>query len=363
MKKKYRITLSALLLLGISLLLYSFIQQNTEDSDLIESIDQTHIENGTEDLISQKDDLGFVESISQTHIENSTNDLISQRIEDFTMNFLKDVDKVEVNHHDSDISVSTSLSIVTGSKPIKEAIYEEIANHALQITRFFPEVNYFSYVVWGTRPQEEIIILTLDQDDIDKLEANFSINKGKKENNIETRFIDVFSTATEMNVALKWESNFDESIKLSEVESKIEEKLIVDRIVAFSKRYFRYMETAQAVFESGNISVSISFEPEVGSFPVKEDIYEDIINHALRVIRFFPEVNFLMYVVMWKDNEAITLTIEKEDIKWLGHNWFNNITRRNSGFRTSFVDCFTTVEESAEARRWRSVAKPGGDLP
>jgi hypothetical protein len=299
--------------------------------------------------------LGFDESAGQNGNENITAEFICQRIEDFTIRFLRDAETVNATWQESGISVAAALFLETDSKLIiKEAIYEEIANHALQITRFFPEANFFYYSVWEGNPKREVMTLTLDEHSIKTLEANFSINTDKKEIGIETAFVDIFSTAVEKKTALSWQKNFDEAIKLNEMESKIEKEVIINRIEAFSKRYFRHLEMAQAVFENGGISVSASFEPSVGSFPIKEEIYEDIVNHALRVRKFFPEAKFFSYSVLWKGHEVITLTIENEEIKWLEDNWFSSVINRNGGFKTSFVDCFTTVVEAGEAIRWIS---------
>lgn len=354
MKKIATILLAVVLLFSVLLLLYFFPKSNKQNDN--ESITG-------EEKINQED-FDSIDLSSQVDIKIITEDLISQRIEDFTIRYLSDTETVEATYHESDISVSVSLFLETDPKLIiKEAIYEDIANHALHIIRFFPEVNNFNYSVWEGNPKHEVITITLDDNNINTLEPNFSKNTNKKDNGIETAFIDIFSTAIERKAALSWKKDFDISIKLNEVESNIEKEVIINRIESFSKRYFRHLETAQAIFENGDISVSVSFVPSVGSFPIKEDIYEEIVNHALRVIKFFPEVNFFTYIVLWQNDEVITLTIEKEDIKWLENNWFTSLTNRNGGFKTTFVDCFTTVEIVGDALRWREVADHNTVLP
>lgn len=37
----------------------------------------------------------------------------------------------------------------------------------------------------------------------------------------------------------------------------------------------------------------VSYVPEVGSFPIKLDIYERAAYHALQITRFYPEVTFI----------------------------------------------------------------------
>jgi hypothetical protein len=52
----------------------------------------------------------------------------------------------------------------------KEAIYQSIAYHALQIVNFFPEVHHFDYIVlWDDYSKQEVLTLAIDEDAIKRL--------------------------------------------------------------------------------------------------------------------------------------------------------------------------------------------------
>lgn len=116
---------------------------------------------------------------------------------------------------------------------------------------------------------------------------------------------------------------------------------------------FRYTEDVQFVVDNGKISVYISFVPEVDSFPVKEDIYESAAYHAMQIIRFYPEVNFFEYTVLWDDfskQEALTLEIDEEDVKQVEHTYYAQLT---GGGGTLFREVFSAIMETEESKQWK----------
>ena len=107
--------------------------------------------------------------------------------------------------------------------------------------------------------------------------------------------------------------------------NKIKEEVACQKTANFTDQYFRFVEKVQIVTGNGKISVSTSFVPEVGSFPVKEDIYQSIAYHALQIVTFFPEVNHFTYTVLWDDaskQEVMTLVINEEAMKHLSEIYY-----------------------------------------
>lgn len=118
--------------------------------------------------------------------------------------------------------------------------------------------------------------------------------------------------------------------------------------------------------DTEKIAVSVSFIPETGSFPVKEDIYQSAAYHALEIVSFFPEVNQFHYVVLWEKpekEEVLTMTIDEDAIKSLSDNYFNEYINQNAGFDTHYKNIFSTVIETEESETWRERVDSNADIP
>lgn len=134
----------------------------------------------------------------------------------------------------------------------------------------------------------------------------------------------------------------------AERKTRIKEELLSQRIEYFSSQYFRLVNTVQVTTQDGKTSVSISFVPEVSSFPVKEEICKSVANHALQITEFFPEVTRFDYVVLWDDsskNEVMSLTIDKVAIKYLEDIYCEELIKQNIGYDTSFERVFSSIIE------------------
>lgn len=133
------------------------------------------------------------------------------------------------------------------------------------------------------------------------------------------------------------------------------------RIESYTSRYFRFMDTVQVNNIDGQTSVSVSFIPEVSSFPIKQEIYENVASHALQITKFFPEVTHFEYTVLWDEytkNVAMRLTIDEEAVKHLEDNFTGELVNRNGGLDTHFERVFSSIEETEESRRWHDKPDP-----
>ena len=139
-----------------------------------------------------------------------------------------------------------------------------------------------------------------------------------------------------------------------------------ERIEQYTNQYFRFADAVQINTRDDMTSVSVSFVPEVGSFPIKEDIYESIASHALRITEFFPEVTHFKYTVLWDDytkNEVMYLEIDKEAVEQLGANYYGQLNNRDGGLETSFHRVFSSIAETEESKTWRGRVDPNAPLP
>ncbi|MDR2043186.1 MAG: hypothetical protein LBQ15_02250, partial [Clostridium sp.] len=121
--------------------------------------------------------------------------------------------------------------------------------------------------------------------------------------------------------------------------NKIREEAARQQIEDFTESYFRFAEKVRLDTGSGKMSVSVSFLPEVGSFPVKEEIYQSVAYHALQIVTFFPDVRHFDYTVLWDDDskqEVLALAIDEEAIKRLTMAYDEGCRNLNDGFEPSF---------------------------
>ena len=92
-----------------------------------------------------------------------------------------------------------------GSIIVKEELYENIASHAYQITRFFPEVNHFDYLVlWDDYSKEEALFLTIGEEAVINLESTYINQLINRNGGLETHFAEVFSEIAETEESMTW---------------------------------------------------------------------------------------------------------------------------------------------------------------
>lgn len=155
-------------------------------------------------------------------------------------------------------------------------------------------------------------------------------------------------------------------MKDSERENELKRDVICQKIEDYTKDYFRLLENVEINTDGEKITVSVSFVPETGSFPVKEELYQEVAYHALQIEEFFPEVNHFDYMVLWDDydkQKALTLEIDERAVKDLYNTFYNQYINQNSGFETSYRDVFSSVIETEISELWRNVADPNANVP
>ena len=101
-------------------------------------------------------------------------------------------------------------------------------------------------------------------------------------------------------------------------------------------------------------------------FPVKQEIYENVANHALQITRFFPEATHFEYTVLWDDytkDEVMHLVMDEEAVKHLEEKYAGELVNRNGGLDTHFERVFSSVVETEESKSWRDRVDPEAELP
>lgn len=148
--------------------------------------------------------------------------------------------------------------------------------------------------------------------------------------------------------------------------NRTKEELISQRIEYFSSQYFSLVNTVQVTTRDGKTSVSASFVPEVGAFPIKEEIYKNVANHALQITEFYPEVTHFDYIILWDDyskNEVMYLTIDEVAVQHLEDIYYEELINQNGGFETSFKRVFSSIVETEETNSWRNKINSNAILP
>lgn len=155
-------------------------------------------------------------------------------------------------------------------------------------------------------------------------------------------------------------------IKDSEREDIIKTEVAYQKIEYYTNNYFSSLEDVKIDTGSEKMAISVSFIPEVGSFPVKEEIYQSIAYHALQIVEFFPEVNHFNYIVLWDDytkQEVLKLTIDEVAIKVLSEIYFNEYINQRNGLETSYKNVFSSIIETEESKSWRDNINTYSDIP
>ena len=106
------------------------------------------------------------------------------------------------------------------------------------------------------------------------------------------------------------------------------------------------------------LNIEISFIPDTESIPIKQDIYQQVANHAIHIWDFYPEVYMFKYDILWNDHskkKVMTIVIDKKEIDKIEDTYNNELTQKNQGNIYAFDNCFTYIEESDESRLWDNI--------
>ena len=149
-------------------------------------------------------------------------------------------------------------------------------------------------------------------------------------------------------------------------EPATKEKTSCQRIRDYTENYFRFLETANESEKMGEIKIEVSYIPEVGSVPIKQEIYQNAAYYALQVVDFFPEVSYIEYKVLWDDktkDEAMTLKLDENALSNLKNQYYNQIIAQNDDEEISFQTLFTSVKQTDISNEWREDADKNSNLP
>lgn len=138
--------------------------------------------------------------------------------------------------------------------------------------------------------------------------------------------------------------------------SSLRNDFIKEKIEYFTKNAFRCSEKIDMISTDNGLKLYLSFVPEVGSFPIKQDIFKSIAVHAKQIRDFFPEVSEFEYSILWDDlkkAEVMNVKINTEATDKLRGNYFMEEINNNNGFSPDYSKLFSSVKETDESRNWR----------
>ena len=155
------------------------------------------------------------EYIFRMDVEKTAENFISQRISDYTRNYFRFTEEVVTESQGDNVSISVKFVPEVGSIIVKEELYENIASHAYQITRFFPEVNHFDYLVlWDDYSKEGALFLTIGEEAVINLESIYTNQLINRNGGLETHFAEVFSEIVETEESMTWRDRIDPDAEL-----------------------------------------------------------------------------------------------------------------------------------------------------
>lgn len=144
-------------------------------------------------------------STNDSEITDAEEEFIRQRIENYTKVYFRFTEDVQVCTEDDKASVSVKFVPEVGSIIIKEDLYENIAVHAYQIIRFFPEVTHFYYIVLGDDyTKNEDLYVTINEESVENLESSYVNQLVNRNGGLETHFAKVFSEIVETEESKTW---------------------------------------------------------------------------------------------------------------------------------------------------------------
>ncbi|MGF7047383.1 hypothetical protein J2T13_001888 [Paenibacillus sp. DS2015] len=142
----------------------------------------------------------------------------------------------------------------------------------------------------------------------------------------------------------------------SSIKNKITRtEFINEKVSYYTHHTFRFVEKLDVTNKDNQTRISVSLIPEVGSFPIKEDIYRSLADYAWSINQFFPEISSYDFKILWDDKskkEAIHATIDINGVKNLNENYNNIILDHNNKLDHSYKTIFTKTVESDFAEKW-----------
>lgn len=134
-----------------------------------------------------------------------------------------------------------------------------------------------------------------------------------------------------------------------------QKEFINQRIDSYTHQSFRFVESYALTEKDNKYSIEVSLVPEVGSIPIKEDIYRSLAVYAWSVNNFFPEIISYDFTVLWNDKskeEAIHAKINESGVKSLANNYASILLDQNNKLESSYTTIFTEILVSDIAKEW-----------
>ncbi|NUU59336.1 hypothetical protein [Paenibacillus agri] len=147
------------------------------------------------------------------------------------------------------------------------------------------------------------------------------------------------------------------SNSVAEPEEMLTQKdFITNKVEFYTQDHFRFVEKFTIEGSKAPYTLHFTFVPEVGSAPIKEDIYRSMVDYAWNVNNFFPEIKRYEFQVLWDENvkkEAIKAIMDEEAVRNLIIRYLDlkNAQLGGSG-DVSYRSFFSNLTESDEAKRW-----------
>ncbi|MFF2910580.1 hypothetical protein [Paenibacillus sp. NPDC057934] len=138
-------------------------------------------------------------------------------------------------------------------------------------------------------------------------------------------------------------------------EMRTQKDFIASKVEFYTQDHFRFVEKFTIDGAKDQYILHFSFVPEVGSAPIKEDIYRSIVDYAWNVTNFFPEIKRYEFQVLWDENvkkEAVEAIMDEEVVESLAVRYLDLKNTQLSGGDISYRSFFSSLTESDEAKRW-----------
>ncbi|MCL6456850.1 MAG: hypothetical protein K6T85_02475, partial [Gorillibacterium sp.] len=137
--------------------------------------------------------------------ELTQEEFINKRIDSYTHQSFRFVEKYALTGKDHKYSVEVSLIPEFGSFPTKEEVYRSLAVYAWSINEFFPEINRYDFtVLWDERSKKEAIHAEINESGVANLVSNYTSVLMDQNNKLDSSFKIVFTEILVSDIAKDW---------------------------------------------------------------------------------------------------------------------------------------------------------------
>ncbi|MFD1772468.1 hypothetical protein [Paenibacillus rhizophilus] len=165
----------------------------------------------------------------------------------------------------------------------------------------------------------------------------------------------VFSLMLCLNVLSACSQTNDSQVPPDTKEELTQKDFIIQKVTYYTQQNFRFIENVTVDNQDNKYQITLTFIPEVGSVPIKEDIYREMAEYAWNINHFFPEITGYEFNVLWDEHtkqNAIHAIIDEAGVKELPNRYSALMMDKKGGFEVSYRSFFSTVTESDEAEKW-----------